>query len=80
MFPHDEISAFIRRGRGFPGGSVVKNLPAMQEIQELITASGRSPGRNGNPLQNSYLENLMDKGAWRTTVHEVAKSQAQHSD
>ena len=79
-FPHDEISAFIRRGRGFPGGSVVKNLPAMQEIQELITASGRSPGRNGNPLQNSYLENLMDKGAWRTIVHEVAKSQVQHSD
>ena len=29
-FPHDEISAFIRRGRGFPGGSVVKNLPAVQ--------------------------------------------------
>ena len=80
-FPHDEITAFIRRGRGFPGGSEVKNLPAMQEIQELITGSGRSPGRrNGNPLQYSYLENLMDRRAWRATVHGVAKSQAQHSN
>ena len=36
---------------------------------------GRSPGRvNGNPLQYSYLENPMDRGAWWATVHEVAKS------
>ena len=36
---------------------------------------GRFPGeRNGNPLQNSYLENLMDRGAWRATVPTVAKS------
>ena len=59
---------------------MVKNLPAMQEIQELITGSGRSGRRNGNPLQNSYLENLMDRGAWRAIVHGVAKSQVQHSD
>ena len=30
---------------------------------------------NGNPLQYSCLENPMDRGAWRATVHEVAKCQ-----
>ena len=41
-----------------------------------IPGSGRSPGGgNGNPLQYSCLENPMDRGAWRATVHEVAKSQ-----
>ena len=43
--------------------------------------SGRSPGEgNGNPLQYSCLENPMDRGAWRATVHGVAKSQTQLSD
>ena len=41
-----------------------------------IPGSGRSPGEgNGNPLQNSCLENSMDRGAQRTTVHGVTKSQ-----
>ena len=41
-----------------------------------IPGSGRSPGEgNGNPLQDSCLGNPMDRGAWRATVHEVAKSQ-----
>ena len=36
---------------------------------------GRSPGvGNGNPLWHTCLENPMDKGAWRATVHRVAKS------
>ena len=40
-----------------------------------IPGSGRSPGEgNGNPLQYSCLENPMDRGAWRATVHGVAKS------
>ena len=35
---------------------------------------GRSPGGgNGNPLQYSCLENPMDRGAWRATVHGVGK-------
>ena len=35
----------------------------------------RSPGEgNGNPLQSSYLENSMDRGAWQATVHGVTKS------
>ena len=37
----------------------------------------RSPGgEHGNPLQYSCLENPMDRGAWQSTVHRVAKSQA----
>ena len=44
----------------------------------LIPGSGRSPGgRHGNPLQYSCLENPVGRGAWWTTIHEVAKSQTQ---
>ena len=37
-------------------------------------------GGNGNPLHYSCLENPMDRGTWRTTVHRLAKSQTQLSD
>ena len=41
----------------------------------------RSPGvGNGNPLQYSCLENLMDKGVWQATVRGVAKTQTQLGD
>ena len=44
-----------------------------------IPGSGRHPGEeNGNPLQYSCPGNLMDRGAWRATVHGVAKSQTEH--
>ena len=63
---------------GLPGGSVVKNRPASAgDIADvgLIPQSGRSPGEgNGNPLQYSCLENIMDRGALWATVHGVAKS------
>ena len=53
---------------GFPGGSVVKKLPAMQDDTGdagSIPGSERSPGGGrGNPLQYSCLENPMDGGAW----------------
>ena len=46
-----------------------------------IPGLGRSPGEgNGNPLQYSCLENPMDRGAWRATVHGVAKSWTQLRD
>ena len=65
----------------FPGGSVVKNPPAMQENLGSIPGSGRSPGEgNGNPLQYSCLQIPMNRGAWWATVHGVAKSQTQLSD
>ena len=41
----------------------------------FIPGSGRSPGgRHGNPLQYSFLENSMDRGAGQTTVHGVEKN------
>ena len=44
----------------------------------LIPGSGRSHGEgNGNPLQCPCLVNPMDRGAWRATVHRVARSQTQ---
>ena len=43
-----------------------------------IPGLGRSPGEgNDNPLQYSCLENPMDRGAWKATVHAVTKSQTQ---
>ena len=57
---------------------MVKNPPANAgDIKGTgsIPGSGRSPGEgNGNPLLYSYLENLMDRGAWQATVHGVTKS------
>ena len=50
---------------GFPGGSLIKNLPANAGDMGLISGSGRSPGEgNSNPCQYSCLGNLMDGGAW----------------
>ena len=46
-----------------------------------IPGLGRSPGgEHGNPPQYSCLENPMDRGAWRATVHNVAKSQTRLSN
>ena len=60
---------------------MVKNPPASAgDIKDTgsIPGSGRSPGEgNGNPLQDSCLENPKDKRAWWAVVHGVAKSQTQ---
>jgi len=51
---------------------MVKTASSAGEVS-LIPGLGRSPGEgNDNPLQYC-LENSMDRGAWRATVHEVAK-------
>ena len=60
--------------KGFPGGSVVKNLPTNAGDTGLIPVSGRSPGEgNGHQFQYSCLGNPMDGGAWWATVHGVAR-------
>ena len=60
---------------GFPGGSVVKNVPVNAGDMGLNPESGRSRGGgNGNPLQYSCLGNPMDRGTWWAAVHGVAKS------
>ena len=53
-----------------------RHMQEMQETWGSIPGLGRSPGeQNSNPLQYSCLENSMDRGAWKATVHGVAKSQ-----
>ena len=66
---------------GFPGGSEVKASASNVGDPGSIPGSGRSPGEgNGTPLQYSCLESPMDRGAWRATVHRVAKSRTRLSD
>ena len=53
---------------------MVENLLANSVDMDSIPELGRSLGEgNENPLQYSCLENPMDRGAWRATVHGVAK-------
>ena len=56
---------------------MVKNPPTsagdMRDVDSMPRL-GRSPGEgNGNPLQYSCLENPMDRGGWRASVHRVAE-------
>ena len=60
---------------------MVKDLPTNAGDLGSVPGSGRSPGEgNGNPLQCSYLENPMDRGAWQATVHGVARGWTQLND
>ena len=63
---------------------VVKNLPAKAgdiRDRDSIPASGTSPGRGRDILiLYSYLENPLDRGAWRARVHGATKSQTWLSD
>ena len=59
---------------GFPGGSVVQNLPADAGDAGSIPGSERSPEEgSGSPLQCSCLVNPMDRGAWQARGHGMAK-------
>ena len=63
---------------GFPGGSDGRESTSNARDLGLIPRLGRSPGGgHDNSLQYSCLENPMDRGAWRDTVHRVEKSQIQ---
>ena len=65
---------------GFPWLSFKGSACSAEEAGDAgsIPASGTFPrGGNGNPLQYSCLENSMDGGAWRVTVHRIAKNQTQ---
>ena len=65
--------------QGFPGGTVVKNLPSNTGDLGLIPRLRRSSGEgNGNPFQNSCLENPRDRRAWWATVYGVARAEHEH--
>ena len=60
---------------GFRGGADGKEFACNTRDWGSIPGWGRRPGEeNGNPLQYSFLENPMDRGAWQDTVHGLAKS------
>ena len=66
---------------GFPGGSAVKNPPAMQETQ-VQSLSQEDPLEEHMATHSSILawKNSMDRGAWETTIHEVTMSWTQLSN
>ena len=70
--------------RGFPGGANGQEHSCQfRDIGDagLIPGSGRSSGEgHGNPLQCSWLENSMDRGAWRATVHGAQRVGCDWSD
>ena len=71
-----ELFTTIYKGAlvGFSDGSDGKESACSAGDPSLIPGLGRSPGEgNGNPLQYSCLENPMDRGAWRATVHGVTE-------
>jgi len=62
---------------GFPDGSDSKESTCNAGDVGSVPGSEISPGEgNGNLLQYSCLENPMDRGVWRATVHGVTKSRA----
>ena len=62
------------RTLGFPCGSDGKESTCNLGDPGLIPGLGRSPGGgNGDPLQYSCLEKLMDRGSWWATAHQVTK-------
>ena len=66
----------ILAGRGLPRNEYI--LYVIMTNKGLIPVLGRSPeGGNPSPLQDSYLKNPMDRGAWWATFHRVTKSQTQ---
>ena len=71
-----ERNARASTAQGFPAGSVSEGSACNAGDLGSIPGSGRPPGRGyGIPLPYCCLENPMDRGAWRATVHGIAKSQ-----
>ena len=70
-----------RKLRGFPGDLDGKESACNVGDLGSIPESGRSSGEgNGKSLQNTFMENFIDRGAWWTTIHSVSKSWTQLSD
>ena len=73
--------AIIHLPKAYLVAQTVKNPPAAQETQAWSLGWKDFPEEgHGNPLQYSCLENSMNRGAWQTTVHGVAKSWTPMSD
>ena len=82
MYKHiyAHIYIYACTSMGFPSGTSGKESTCQRRRDILIPGSERSAEvGNGNPLQYSCMENPMDRGAWRATVHGVAKSRTRLS-
>ena len=83
MENYQKVSQLLAFPGGASGKKKKKEKKHTRRLKKLKRCSfdpwsGRSPERrHGNPLQYSCLENVMHRGAWRATVHEVTKSQTQ---
>ena len=67
---HSDYFMFTIYYNGFPGGSDSKESACNAGDPGSIPGLGRSPGEGtGNPLQYSCLQNPLDRGGWRATVH-----------
>ena len=76
MNEHSTAQFILNTCWDFPGGSDSKASAHNAGDPSSVLGSRRSPGEgNGNPLQDSCLENSMDRGALQATVHGVTKSQ-----
>ena len=72
---NNSVFRILRNLQGFPGGSVVKNPTANAGNAGCSPVLGRSPREvYGNPRQYYSLENPLNSGAWRVTVHRVTES------
>ena len=73
--PYELFWKGLKAGMGFPGSSVVKNLPTNIGNTGSISGLRRSSGEgNGSPLQYSCLGNPMDRGAWCATDRGLKES------
>ena len=77
VYQHLETKRFLVPFTCFPGGTSGKEHAYQcrrHKRRGFDLGLGRSPGGHDNPLQFSCLENPKDRGAWKATVHGVAKS------
>ena len=81
MYVYTPKGPKLKTEEAFSGGSNTKESACKVGDPGSIPGLGRYPGEgNGYPLQDSCLENSMDRGAWWATAHRVAKSQTRLSD
>ena len=64
----------------FSGGSDGKEVTCNAGDMDSTPGIGKTGEQHGDPLQSSFLENPMDRGAWRATVHGLAKSSTRMND
>ena len=74
---------YFKQTKGFPGGTVVKILPDSagdtRDEGSIPGSGGSLGGGSGTQLQYSCLGNSLDRGAWWSIAHGVARSRTQLS-